>query len=253
MPGEGRLPEEVAVQRLSEGRASAVVPSSRPPRPTSGPSWRQNRGWPARQLRHRPHHGQPNRTGSPTATEVTPVADGLHPAHALVAEHAREREREVAVAGDRIRVADPARHELHADLAGPGIVDVHVLDRERGSALFGDRSGGTHQENLLGTTATVPYPAPGSVSPRPPTPDSATAGGRARGRPPITTATSSQPNATTGNQRAGSSVGVGDHVAPHRVAEHRPAPRAGSRPPTCGTAILRSTNSSLMQPIVAST
>src|ERR1700722_13670539 len=54
-------------------RRSAVVPSARPPRSTSGPRSRQYRGCPSRQFRQDPHHGQPITTLSPTATLLTPA------------------------------------------------------------------------------------------------------------------------------------------------------------------------------------
>src|SRR6516165_12820720 len=54
-------------------RRNVVVPSARAPLTTSGPSDRQYRGWPSRQFRHVPHHGQPITTLSPAATLDTPA------------------------------------------------------------------------------------------------------------------------------------------------------------------------------------
>src|SRR5215472_18420453 len=47
-------------------RRNAVEPSVRAPLTTSGPSDRQYRGWPSRQFRHVPHHGQLINNMSPT-------------------------------------------------------------------------------------------------------------------------------------------------------------------------------------------
>jgi hypothetical protein len=65
--------------RAAGGRSAfstAPAPSSRPPLTTSGPSDRQYRGWPSRQFRQNPHHGQPITTLSPTATIRTSTSPG---------------------------------------------------------------------------------------------------------------------------------------------------------------------------------
>src|SRR5215469_5821877 len=56
-----------------DARRSVVDPSSREPPATSGPSERQYRGCPSRQLRHAPQNGQPITTFCPGDTFVTPA------------------------------------------------------------------------------------------------------------------------------------------------------------------------------------
>ena len=67
--------------------------------------------------------------------------DGLHHAGALVPEHERAIERVAPEPVDDVQVAvtDARGHRPHEDLAAPRLVDVDVLDRERGVHLAEDR------------------------------------------------------------------------------------------------------------------
>jgi len=59
-------------------------------------------------------------------------------------ENAGERERQVAVAGQPVRVADARGGQPDEHLAGAGLIQFQGLDRERPVELLDDRGGDAH-------------------------------------------------------------------------------------------------------------
>ena len=81
-------------------------------------------------------------TRSPTATFVTPGADGVDDAGDLVAEHAGRGERDLALEDVEVGVADAARRDLHAHLVLMRLRHDQLLD---GHGLVGlGEDGGPH-------------------------------------------------------------------------------------------------------------
>ena len=66
-------------------------------------------------------------------------ADGLDDARSLVPEHRRQRHRVPLVTDDQVGVTDPAGDDPHHDLVGTRLVELELLDRERGALGLGDR------------------------------------------------------------------------------------------------------------------
>ena len=99
-----------------------------------------------RQWMHSPHCGENSvTTWSPGATSVTPVADRLHHARALVAEHRRRVAGRVgARRGVQVGVADAAGDQAHQHLARARLGQIDLLDRERLPELLEDGGADLH-------------------------------------------------------------------------------------------------------------
>src|SRR3989442_1045014 len=123
-----------------------------------------------------------------------PGADGLDDARALVAEDDRRRVRDRAVDHAQVGVAEPGRLDRDADLAGAGVLDAHVLDRDRAPAPV--IHGRAHHAGLpTGSTrpgrAPVSFPSSTIVSPLTTTPTTPSGRTCQRSSPPGMSRTSS--------------------------------------------------------------
>ncbi len=75
---------------------------------------------------------QPSTTRSPGRDVLDAVPDGLDGARALVTEQDRQPVAPAVLLDDvQVSVADPARLDPHQHLAGPGRVDLDLLETER--------------------------------------------------------------------------------------------------------------------------
>lgn len=72
------------------------------------------------------------------------VTNRDHGAGAFVTEDAGQRERQVAVAGQAVGVADAGRGQPYQHLAGAGIVEFEGLQGERSVEFLDDRGRNTH-------------------------------------------------------------------------------------------------------------
>jgi hypothetical protein len=71
----------------------------------------------------------------------------------LMAEHARRRERHVAVTRDRVGVADAGRHDLDQRLARPRRINLHLGHAQGGEQLLENRRGSAHRHHFPGSRA----------------------------------------------------------------------------------------------------
>ena len=78
------------------------------------------------------------------------LADGLHDARALVAEHGGQGSGVDAVADDRVGVADPGRDHPDANFGVAQVVEFELFESERCAVLAGDRGGDRgHRSSIL--------------------------------------------------------------------------------------------------------
>ena len=119
-----------------------------PPRSTSGPRSRQYRGCPSRQSGPTPPRPADHHLVPDSHIANTNPNGGDDPG-TLVAEHARRRERHVAVTRDRVGIAHAGRHDLSQRLARPRRINLHLGHRQRAEQLLENCRGSAHRHHLL--------------------------------------------------------------------------------------------------------